>query len=112
MRVDRLLSLRTIYRDIEEISEAGIPIASSSRKGGGYYIMDSNSISSLLLDRDEAHTFVAVIASDGRKILFLQKKTIFCLPEAAAFPAAASLTFSKYGCSCEPSSADLRKHGL
>jgi predicted DNA-binding transcriptional regulator YafY len=34
------VSLRTIYRDIEKISEAGIPIASSSGKGGGYYIMD------------------------------------------------------------------------
>ncbi|WP_054941589.1 hypothetical protein [Paenibacillus ihuae] len=74
--------------------------------------MDSYNISSLFLDRDEAHTFVAVIASNGRIILFFQKNTIFCLPEAAAFPAAASLTFSNYGCSCEPSSADLPKHGL
>jgi hypothetical protein len=49
----------------------------------------------LFLDRDEAHTFVAVIASNGRVILFFQKNNIFCLPEAAAFPAAASLTFQQ-----------------
>lgn len=55
------VSLRTIYRDIEKISEAGIPIASSSGKGGGYYIMDSYNISSLFLNREEAHTFVAVM---------------------------------------------------
>ncbi|OMF28940.1 YafY family protein [Paenibacillus sp. FSL H8-0259] len=55
------VSLRTIYRDIEKISEAGIPIASSSGKGGGYYIMDSYNISGLFLNRDEAHTFVAVM---------------------------------------------------
>ncbi|MEK4325445.1 HTH domain-containing protein [Paenibacillus sp. FSL R7-0312] len=35
------VSLRTIYRDNEKIGEAGIPVASSSGKGGGYYIMDS-----------------------------------------------------------------------
>ncbi|KHL96186.1 hypothetical protein QW71_08140 [Paenibacillus sp. IHB B 3415] len=39
--------------------------------------------------------FVAVIASNGRIILFFQKNNIFCLPEAAAFPAAASLTFQQ-----------------
>lgn len=55
------VSLRTIYRDIEKICEAGIPIASSSGKGGGYYIMDSYNISSLFLNRDEAHTFIAVM---------------------------------------------------
>lgn len=55
------VSLRTIYRDIEKISEAGIPVAASSGKGGGYYIMDSYNISSLFLNRDEAHTFVTVM---------------------------------------------------
>lgn len=55
------VSLRTIYRDIEKICEAGIPVAASSGKGGGYYIMDSYNISSLFLNRDEAHTFVAVM---------------------------------------------------
>lgn len=55
------VSLRTIYRDIEKLGEAGIPVASSSGKGGGYYIMDSYNISGLFLNRDEAHTFVAVM---------------------------------------------------
>lgn len=55
------VSLRTIYRDIEKISEAGIPVAASSGKGGGYYIMDGYNISSLFLNRDEAHTFVTVM---------------------------------------------------
>ncbi|MEK3762550.1 YafY family protein [Paenibacillus sp. FSL P4-0338] len=55
------VSLRTIYRDIEKISEAGIPVASTSGKGGGYYIMDSYNVSNLFLNGDEAHTFVAVM---------------------------------------------------
>ncbi|MEK4197623.1 YafY family protein [Paenibacillus sp. FSL L8-0493] len=55
------VSLRTIYRDIEKLGEAGIPVASSSGKGGGYYIMDSYNITSLFLNQDEAHTFVAVM---------------------------------------------------
>lgn len=55
------VSLRTIYRDIEKICEAGIPIASSSGKGGGYYIMDSYNISSLFLNRDEAQTIITVM---------------------------------------------------
>lgn len=55
------VSLRTIYRDIEKISEAGIPVASTSGKGGGYYIMDSYNVSNLFLNGDEAHTLVAVM---------------------------------------------------
>ena len=30
------VSLRTIYRDIEKIGEAGVPIAATGGKGGGY----------------------------------------------------------------------------
>ncbi|MEJ8305679.1 YafY family protein [Saccharibacillus sacchari] len=68
------VSLRTVYRDIEKISEAGIPIASSSGKGGGYYIMDGYNVSSLFLNRDEAYAFAAVMRNlhglFGRREIF------------------------------------------
>ncbi|MDZ5473074.1 YafY family protein [Bacillus sp. 31A1R] len=55
------VSLRTIYRDIEKIGEAGIPIASFGGKGGGYYIMDSYKVNNLFLNNREANIFIEVM---------------------------------------------------
>jgi len=55
------VSLRTIYRDIEKLGEAGIPIASVGGKGGGYYIMEGYNIDNLFLKKEEADTFMAVM---------------------------------------------------
>ncbi|MFE8700033.1 helix-turn-helix transcriptional regulator [Cytobacillus sp. FJAT-54145] len=55
------VSLRTIYRDIEKIGEAGIPIASFGGKGGGYYIMDEYRVNNLFLNKSEANIFVEVM---------------------------------------------------
>jgi predicted DNA-binding transcriptional regulator YafY len=43
------VSLRTIYRDIEKISEAGVPIAAIGGKGGGYYLMENYTLNNLFL---------------------------------------------------------------
>ncbi|SEU28262.1 YafY family protein [Paenibacillus sp. NFR01] len=59
------VSLRTIYRDIEKIGEAGIPIAAAGGKGGGYYIMDHYSIGKLFFNQQEAQAFVAVMEHLG-----------------------------------------------
>lgn len=55
------VSLRTIYRDIEKIGEAGIPIASIGGKGGGYYLMENYQVDNLFFNESEAHTFMAVL---------------------------------------------------
>jgi predicted DNA-binding transcriptional regulator YafY len=55
------VSLRTIYRDIEKLGEAGIPIASIGGKGGGYYIMENYNVDNLFFKKDEASTFMAIM---------------------------------------------------
>ncbi|WP_068779267.1 helix-turn-helix transcriptional regulator [Paenibacillus sp. GM2] len=55
------VSLRTIYRDIEKLGEAGIPIASIGGKGGGYYMMENYNVDNLFLKKDEASTFMAIM---------------------------------------------------
>ena len=62
------VSLRTIYRDIEKLGEAGIPIASMGGKGGGYYIMENYNVDNLFLKKDEASTFMAIM--DNLNFLF------------------------------------------
>ncbi|MGC5326917.1 helix-turn-helix transcriptional regulator [Brevibacillus sp. SYSU BS000544] len=68
------VSVRTIYRDIEKISEAGIPIASLGGKGGGYYIMENYSIDNLFLNKKEAQTFLSVM---GNLNFLFGKNTVF-----------------------------------
>ncbi|MEK3746510.1 YafY family protein [Brevibacillus sp. FSL K6-0770] len=55
------VSLRTIYRDIEKIGEAGIPIASLGGRGGGYYLMEHYQVDNLFLNKEEANLFLAVV---------------------------------------------------
>lgn len=46
------VSKRTIHRDIEELCQAGVPIASSAGQSGGYYLMNgyTSSLKSLCTD--------------------------------------------------------------
>ncbi|MGN9163078.1 helix-turn-helix transcriptional regulator [Clostridium sulfidigenes] len=62
------VSLRTIYRDIEKISEAGVPIAAECGKGGGYYIMENYNINNLFLNKKEIEPLIAVM--ENLKFLF------------------------------------------
>lgn len=62
------VSLRTIYRDIEKIGEAGVPIAAVGGKGGGYYIMENYNINNLFLNKQEVKPLLAVM--DSLKYLF------------------------------------------
>ena len=62
------VSLRTIYRDIEKISEAGVPIAATGGKGGGYYLMENYTLNNLFLNRKEVEPLIAVM--DNLKFLF------------------------------------------
>lgn len=62
------VSLRTIYRDIEKISEAGVPIAAAGGKGGGYYIMENYNLNNLFFNKKEIEPLIAVM--ENLKFLF------------------------------------------
>lgn len=62
------VSLRTIYRDIEKISEAGVPIAAAGGKGGGYYIMENYNLNNLFFNKEEIEPLIAVM--ENLKFLF------------------------------------------
>lgn len=55
------VSLRTIYRDIEKIGEAGVPIAAVGGKGGGYYLMENYSLNNLFLNKNQLEPLLAVM---------------------------------------------------
>ncbi|MFE6954519.1 helix-turn-helix transcriptional regulator, partial [Bacillus velezensis] len=48
-----VVSLRTIYRDLDSLGQAGIPIVSYTGMEGGYEIMDSFRLDRQLLSFDE-----------------------------------------------------------
>ncbi len=62
------VSLRTIYRDIDKICEAGVPIAAAGGKGGGYSIMGNYNLNNLFLNKKEMEPLIAVM--DNLKFLF------------------------------------------
>lgn len=55
------VSLRTIYRDLETINSAGIPIASYPGADGGYEIMDQYRIDRQMVSLDELHSIVTAL---------------------------------------------------
>ena len=57
------VSLRTIYRDIEAISMAGIPISAARGKSGGIYIMDSFKIDRTLLSSEDMRAIISGLKS-------------------------------------------------
>ena len=57
------VSLRTIYRDIESLSAAGIPIASKGGINGGYFILDEYKVDNMLFNKKELKTFLALTDS-------------------------------------------------
>ncbi|MGN1107632.1 MAG: helix-turn-helix transcriptional regulator [Huintestinicola sp.] len=57
------VSVRTIYRDIEAICRAGIPIAAERGTNGGIYIMDGFRIDSTLLSTEDMCAILAGLKS-------------------------------------------------
>ena len=50
------VSVRTIYRDLEAINQAGIPIISYQGSNGGYSIIDNYKIDKQILNCDEMNS--------------------------------------------------------
>lgn len=57
------VSVRTIYRDIDKICEAGIPVAAIGGKSGGFYIMENYKLNELYFNRGEMDTLMSVLNS-------------------------------------------------
>ncbi|WP_274649115.1 helix-turn-helix transcriptional regulator [Paenibacillus humicola] len=55
------VSLRTIYRDLETINQAGIPIVSYAGANGGYEIMDQYRIERQYLSLDELQSIIIAL---------------------------------------------------
>lgn len=53
------VSRRTINRDIEALNKSGIPVAATSGKNGGIYIMDGYKIDKTLLTSSEMQSIIA-----------------------------------------------------
>jgi predicted DNA-binding transcriptional regulator YafY len=66
------VSLRTIYRDIEKICEAGVPIGAIGGKGGGYYIMEKYNINNLFFNKKEIEPLLSLM--DSLKCIFGNSK--------------------------------------
>lgn len=62
------VSLRTIYRDIDKLCQAGIPIASIGGKGGGFYIIENYNLDKLFLNKKEVHALIPLM--DSLEVLF------------------------------------------
>jgi predicted DNA-binding transcriptional regulator YafY len=55
------VSLRTIYRDIEAINDAGVPVASFAGMDGGYEIMDEFRIERQIVTLDDLSSIVTAL---------------------------------------------------
>jgi predicted DNA-binding transcriptional regulator YafY len=62
------VSVRTIYRDIDTIGAAGIPIVSHQGQGGGFSVVDSYRLEKQLLTPDEIMTMVSVLKGVGEAL--------------------------------------------
>lgn len=54
------VSVRTVYRDMESMSMAGIPIYANRGKGGGICLMDQFVLDKLLLTEEEQQQILEI----------------------------------------------------
>lgn len=55
------VSLRTIYRDIDAINEAGIPVLSNQGSGGGFSIIENYRLNHQFLSLDDSRAIIAAL---------------------------------------------------
>ncbi|MBE1304283.1 YafY family transcriptional regulator [Clostridium botulinum] len=67
------VSVRTIYRDIEAVNLAGIPIVSQIGNNGGFYIIDNYKINHQLLTLEDMISIIEALKNMNR---FLEDKSI------------------------------------
>lgn len=57
------VSMRTVYRDVESLSMAGIPVYANRGKGGGIRLMERFVLDKLLLSEEEQRQILAALTS-------------------------------------------------
>lgn len=55
------VSARTIYRDIDTLSQAGIPVFASRGKGGGIRLMDNFILNKSVLSKEEQSSILSAL---------------------------------------------------
>ena len=55
------VSIRTVYRDVEELSSAGIPVYMSKGKGGGISLLEDFTINRTLISSDETDSLLLAL---------------------------------------------------
>lgn len=93
------VSIRTIYRDIEALSEAGIPVYTETGRGGGIYLMSDFVLGKAMLSEKEKKELLAALQSltvtgDTYSDSLLEKLTaLFSAPSESWF----GVDFSRWG---------------
>ena len=70
------VSVRTIYRDIDVLSIAKIPIYTSNGKGGGIHLLDSFILDKSLISEDEQNQILFALQSLEKMNLNDEKKLL------------------------------------
>lgn len=110
------VSTRTIYRDIDKLSSAGIPVYTTTGHGGGVQLVENFVLKQALLSKEDMQNI----------LIGLQSLSAACLPEADAVIAKLQAIFqmqtsnwievdySRWGCSAEreKSSFELLKKAI
>lgn len=77
------VSVRTIYRDIDILSSAGIPVYTAQGKGGGIFIQDNFVLNkSLLSDEEQKQILMAlqstqILEEENTNILLSKLSSVF-----------------------------------
>lgn len=93
------VSVRTIYRDIEALSEAGIPVYTETGRGGGIYLMSDFVLGKAMLSEKEKKELLAALQSltvtgDTYSDSLLEKlSALFAAPSESWF----GVDFSRWG---------------
>ena len=93
------VSVRTIYRDIEALSEAGIPVYAETGRNGGIYLMSDFVLGKAMLSEKEKKELLAALQSlsvtgDTYSDSLLEKLTaLFAAPSESWF----GVDFSRWG---------------
>lgn len=59
------VSVRTIYRDIDALSEAGIPVYAETGRNGGIYLLNDFVLDKAVLSTEEKHEILSALQSMG-----------------------------------------------
>ncbi len=93
------VSVRTIYRDIDNLSSIGIPVYSQKGKGGGIFLMEEFTIDKSIISRNEQINILSALENfssvlpNEQKIL-LEKLRIFFKQESKDW---IEVNFSRWG---------------